>query len=121
MRTPGKAEHAGGEEDVALHVNPVEVGVRAHQHGSPKSTSGWPSRPRRTAFSITMQRSPNSTGPPLVGQHGAKKDAAIPAHADIAAQHGVGRHVGGRVDLRTVALVLDQHRANASAPGTLVG
>jgi hypothetical protein len=45
----------------------------------------------------------------LGGQDRAEEDAAVWADLDLAAEHGVRRDVGRRVDARTRAIVLDQH------------
>ena len=73
------------------------------------SRAGWPARPRSTAFSMTMQRSPSRTGPSSAVSTAPNRMRQSGPDLDVAAQHGVRRDVGGRV-----RCAVARHRARSA-------
>jgi len=111
---------AGGDERLVADLRAVDVRMRTDQDALADAcrVAGAPAHHgvlHHDAAFAKLHRA-------IFGrQDGAEQDAALRGHVDVAAEHGVRRHVRARMDARPRPVVRDQHARsvteNAASPG----
>ena len=111
----GEQGRAGGHEAAVTDPRPVEVGVRpdqdvvAHDQGMPGAAA---------QYGVLHHHAVRADLDPTVlgGERRPEQDPGVRPDPDRAAQDGGGGDIGGGMDVRDRAAVLDQHAPTLPAP-----